>query len=90
MTKKDLLNLEHLKIAEEKQGYFVHVHCEDGWYLTDWNKEDIKDFHASVCMYLPIRDTYNDYYIINIDTYNHYMEKQREELEKEREENKPQ
>lgn len=86
MTKKELLNLEHLKIAEEKQGYFVHVHCEDGWYLTDWNKEDIKEFHASVCMYLPIRDKYNNYYLITLEDYNRLMNEQRIALEKEREE----
>lgn len=87
MTKKELLNLEHLKIAEEKQGYFVHVHCEDGWYLTDWNKEDIKEFHASVCMYLPIRDNYNEYYIIPLDEYNVLMELQKEALRRELEQN---
>lgn len=86
MTKKELLNLEHLKIAEEKKDYFVHVHCEDGWYLTDWNKEDIKEFHASVCMYLPIRDKYNNYYLITLEDYNRLMNEQRIALEKEREE----
>jgi hypothetical protein len=86
MTKRELLNLEHLKIAEEKKDYFVHVHCEDGWYLTDWDKEDIKEFHASVCMYLPIRDKYNNYYLITLEDYNRLMNEQRIVLEKEREE----
>lgn len=86
MTKKELLNLKNLKIAEEKKDYFVHVHCEDGWYVTDWNKDDIKEFHASVCMYLPIRETYNDYYTIEVDEYNRLSNEQRIVLEKEREE----
>lgn len=91
MTQKELLNLDHLKIAEVKPGYFTHVHAEDGFYITDWNKENIKDYSASVCMYLPIRDEYKDYYIITATEnaeyqrqLDEYIKKEQEEMEKNR------
>ena len=28
MLQKDLLSLEHLKISEVKEGYFLHVHSK--------------------------------------------------------------
>lgn len=83
MTQKELLSLENLKIAEVKPGYFLHVHTNEGFYLTDWNKEDIKQFHASVCMYAPIRDTYNDYYIIDQSEYDQLKEEQQKAFEEE-------
>ena len=95
MTQKELLSLDHLKIAEVKPGYFLHVHTEDGWVLTDWNGEDIKEYSGSVCIYAPIKDEYNDYYIVTSEAHNSYMESQRkaieEEMERERNqrENKP-
>lgn len=66
MTQKELLSLEHLKIAEVKT--FVHIHTEDGWVLTDWNTgDDIKNYWSSVCMYTPIKDQYPDYRVITAD-----------------------
>ena len=76
MTKQELLNLEHLKIAEET--IFVHIHTEDGWIMTSWNEgDDIKEYSGSVCYYMPIRDTYEDYRIITIDEHNR-LEKERD------------
>lgn len=76
MTKQELLNLEHLKIAEET--IFVHIHTEDGWFMTSWNEgDDIKEYSGSVCYYMPIRDTYEDYRIITIDEHNR-LEKERD------------
>ena len=76
MTKQELLNLEHLKIAEET--IFVHIHTEDGWIMTSWKEgDDIKEYSGSVCYYMPIRDTYVDYRIIAIDEHNR-LEKERE------------
>lgn len=88
MIKADLLKLEHLVIAEEKPNYFVHLHTEEGYYLTDWNKEDIKQFHASVCYYMPIKDEYNEFYIITKEEYDNYSKEQREVIEKEMEDMK--
>ena len=66
MTKSELLNLPHLKIARET--IFVHVHTEDGWILTSWNDgDDIKEYSGGACYYMPIRDTYDDYRLITVD-----------------------
>ena len=87
MTQKELLSLEHLKIAEVKPGYFLHVHAEDGFYMTDWKEgDDIKKFNGSVCIYAPIRDEYKDYRIITADEFKELEKQQREAIEKEMEE----
>lgn len=69
MTKQELLNLDHLAIAEET--IFVHTHTEDGYIMTAWNEgEDIKEYSGSVCYYMPIRDEYPNYRIITLDEHN--------------------
>lgn len=85
MTQKELLSLEHLKIAEVKPGYFLHVHCEDGFYLTSWDGkvDDIKEFTACVCMYAPIRDEYDNYRIITSEEYSILEKQHREAIEAE-------
>ena len=66
MTKKELLSLEHLAIAEET--VFVHIHTEEGWYMTDWDEnDDIKEYSGSVCYYMPIRNEYGNYRVITAD-----------------------
>ena len=64
MTQDQILKMEHLKVAEVKAGMFVHVHAEDEYRITSFNPEtdDIKNYSGSVCMYMPIRDNYDDDY----------------------------
>lgn len=65
MLQKDLLNLEHLKISEVKEGYFLHVHSEDDWMITSWKEEDdIRQYVGFRCLYAPIKEEYPDYRII--------------------------
>lgn len=65
MTQEQLLNMEHLKIAEVKPGMFVHVHAEDGYIITSWHDTDnIEDYTGSQCMWMPIRDEYDHNYRI--------------------------
>ena len=66
MTREELLNLDHLAIAEVTK--FVHIHTEEGYFMTEWKEEqDIKEYSGSVCYYMPIRDTYADYRIITAE-----------------------
>lgn len=66
MTRDELLNLEHLAIAEVTK--FVHIHTEEGYFMTEWMEgQDIKEYSGSVCYYMPIRDTYADYRIITAE-----------------------
>lgn len=81
MTRQELLSLEHLAIAEVTK--FVHIHTEDGWYMTDWDGEDIKQYHGSVCFYMPIRDTYSDYRIISAEEHNKLLEMQETAIKEE-------
>lgn len=78
MTQKELLSLEHLKIAEVKEGYYLHIHTEDGYYLTTWEDgSDIKEYFGTECIYAPIREEYEDYRVIDKETHNE-LEKIRE------------
>lgn len=84
MTQKELLSLEHLKIAEVKEGYFLHVHTEDGYFLTSWKEgDDIKEYSGSICMYAPIVEDYPDYRVISESEHNNLEKMRDEELVKE-------
>lgn len=78
MTRQELLNLEHLAVAEVTK--FVHIHTEDGWYMTDWDGGDIKEYSGSVCYYMPIRDTYPDYRVITAEEHEELMKRQEEAI----------
>ena len=63
MTQEQILKMDNLEIAEVKAGMFVHVHAKEGYRITSWGEhEDIKDYSGSICMYMPIRDSYDDDY----------------------------
>ena len=65
MTQDQILKMDHLMVAEVKPNMFVHIHAEDGYIITAWNEnEDIKDYSGSVCLYMPIRGSYDDDYRI--------------------------
>lgn len=72
MTQEQILKMENLKVAEVKAGKFVHIHASDGYIITSWNdNDDIKDYTGSICMYMPIRDSYdNDYRTITVEEHN--------------------
>ena len=85
MTQEQLLKMDHLKIAEVKPGMFVHVHAEDGYVITAWgDNEDIKEYSGAVCMWMPIRDSYDDdYRTITVAEHEEFERRQREAIEKE-------
>ena len=63
MTQEQILKMDNLEIAEVKAGMFVHVHAKEGYRITSWGEhEDIKNYAGSICMYMPIRDSYDDDY----------------------------
>lgn len=77
--------MEHLKIAEVKPGMFVHIHAEEGYIITPWGEhEDIKEYSGSTCMWMPIRDSYDDdYRTITQAEHEELERRQREVLENE-------
>ena len=77
MLKEELLKLDNLSISEEKPGYFVHIHTKEGYILTSWDGEDIKEYSGSVCAFMPIRDEYPEYRIIGVEEHLKLQEEQR-------------
>ena len=99
MTQEQILKMENLSVAEVKTGKFVHVHAADGFVITSFNPEtdDIKHYTGSICMYMPIRDNYDDdYRTITIEEHKEFERKMAEAYKAEMEargikrpENKP-
>ena len=89
MTQENLLKMEHLKIAEVKPNMFVHIHAEDGYIITLWSEnDDIKDYSGSTCMWMPIRDNYDDdYRTITVAEHEELEKRQREVFEAENKQN---
>lgn len=85
MTQENLLKMDNLKIAEVKPNMFVHVHAKDGYVITSWGEdEDIKNYSGSVCMWMPIRDSYDDdYRTITVAEHEELESRQREVIEAE-------
>ena len=85
MTQDQILKMDHLMVAEVKPNMFVHIHAEDGYIITAWNEnEDIKDYSGSVCLYMPIRDSYDDdYRIITVAEHNELDKRQKVAIEAE-------
>ena len=84
MKLEELLKLDHLKIAEVDK--FVHIHSENGFIITNWDEKDVKEYFGSECFYMPIRDEYEEFRVIEL-TKHLELEEERDELIKE-EENK--
>lgn len=85
MTQEQVLKLEHLKVAEVRPGMFVHIHAEDDYRITSWKEtDDIKEYSASICLYMPIYDTYaEEYRTISFEEHNALEERARIAIETE-------
>lgn len=82
MTRQEILNLPHLLISEVIPNKFVHIHCEDGYILTDYNEDkDIKDYYGSVCVYFPIKEEYDTYRVITQAEHENYLALQEQAIE---------
>lgn len=85
MTQEQLLKLDHLKTAEVKPNMFVHIDAEDGYRITSWGEhEDIKNYSGASCMYMPIRESYDDdYRTITVEEHEELMKRAQEAIEAE-------
>lgn len=85
MTQEQILKMDNLEVAEVKAGMFVHVHAKEGYRITSWGEhEDIKNYSGSICMYMPIRDSYDDdYRTITVEEHEALEERAREAHEAE-------
>ena len=89
MTQEQILKMDNLEVAEVKAGMFVHVHAKEGYRITSWGEhEDIKDYSGSICMYMPIRDNYDDdYRTITVEEHETLEARAKEAYEAEMKEN---
>lgn len=84
MNRQEILNLPHLSISEELPDKFVHLHCEEGYILTDYTEgKDIKEYYGSVCVYFPIKDEYDAYRTITQEEHENYLKLQEQAIEEE-------
>lgn len=87
MTKQEILSLENLKVAEEIEGKFVHIHAQDGYRLTCHKEgDDIKQYIGSVCVYFPIKEEYPDYHTITVAEHEKMVDMREKAIELEMEE----
>ena len=65
MTRQEILNLPHLRISQIVEGKFVHIHTEDGYFITTHQDgDDVKDYYGTECIYFPIREEYDYHRVI--------------------------
>lgn len=82
MTRQEILNLPHLSIAEELPNKFVHLHCAEGYMLTDYVEgKDIKDYYGSVCIYFPIKEEYETHRTITQAEHENYLALQEQAMQ---------
>jgi hypothetical protein len=86
MTKEQILGMDNLAVAEERPGMFVHIHAKEGFLITDWVEgDDIMNYTSSVCLFMPIRDSYtSEYRTITLDEDKMYQERLIVAIEKEK------
>ena len=75
--------MSHLIIEYNEKYNFNKITCPEGHYITDWDKQDIKQYTASTIMYAPTNVNLDNYYCITVAEHSEYMDKQLEELTKE-------
>ena len=83
MTQKELLALPHLAIAEVNEKW-VHIHTEEGYYVTDYKEsDDIITYNGFLCMYAPIREEYTEYRVITENEHLEYEKNKQEKINEE-------
>lgn len=76
----------HIKTEEYKDKGYLKVWCDEGHYLTDWDKEDIFKFTSAKIMFCPLGYNLDNYYCITDEEYKQYMEQLDEAARKRSEE----
>lgn len=84
---------KHLLGKTNDEYKFLKVTCKEGHYITNWDKEDILEYHSAKIMYTPLNADLSKYYCVTEEEnaqYNEDREKAEEqkriEEEKKREE----
>ena len=67
---------KEIKTEVRKDKGFVKVWCENGHYITNWNKQNIEDYTDAKIMYCPIGFDISTYYCVSDEEHTRYLEEQ--------------
>ena len=67
---------KHIKTEERKNKRFVKIWCDEGHYITNWGKQDIKDYRDAKIMYCPIGFDISTYYCVSDEEHTQYLAEQ--------------
>lgn len=79
MKFEDLQKIEALEVCEYT-GNTLHLHCKQGYYLTEFTGDEFLNYTDFFCAFLPIKDAYADYKVIDKATHNANLEKKKEAI----------
>lgn len=72
---------EHLKVEINEKYNFKTITCDEGHYITAWDRENIADFSASKIMVAPMNTDLSLFYCITDEEYSELEMKQFEYFE---------
>lgn len=76
----------HIKTEEYTDKGYLKVWCDEGHYLTKWDKVDIFQFTSAKIMFCPLGYDLNGLYCITEEEHKQYMEQLEEASRKRSEE----
>ena len=87
MKFEDLQKIAELEVCEYT-GNTLHLHCKEGFYLTDFTGEDYLKYADFFCTFLPIKEEYQNYQVVTVEQHNDNLEKRnqaiKDKMEKDR------
>ena len=79
--------MEHkIVIEENKERGYKQIKCTEGHYLTNWDKNDIKEYSYCRVMFAPIDYDISGYYCVDEEEHNRLVEEQIKALEEDNKE----
>lgn len=87
MKFEDLQKIEALEVCEYT-GNTLHLHCKQGYYLTEFTGDDYLKYTDFFCTFLPVKEEYPNYQVLTIEQHNDNLEKRnqaiKDKMEKDR------
>lgn len=87
MKFEDLQKIEVLEVCEYT-GNTLHLHCKQGYYLTEFTGDDYLKYTDFFCAFLPIKEEYPNYQVVTVEQHNDNLEKRnqaiKDKMEKDR------
>ena len=87
MKFEDLQKIEVLEVCEYT-GNTLHLHCKEGYFLTDFTGDDYLKYTDFFCTFLPIKEEYQNYQVVTVEQHNDNLEKRnqaiKDKMEKDR------